>query len=141
MKCEFLTVFPWKMIGNLHVLVGTSNGLVSPRERDVTLAWRRQSGHRKSGPIPRDLTSSTDVPVVLLNHSNNSDTATHNVSGHNAQLLVRIILLCSPIQIPKSACKQTPLCNYMRLQIQYGGPICHLDNDIQPVITPKPVHR
>ena len=34
--------------------VGTSNGLVSRRERDVTLAWRvawrRQSGHRKSGP-------------------------------------------------------------------------------------------
>ena len=49
MKCEFFTVFPWKMIGNLHVLVGTSNGLVSRRERDVTLAWRRQSGYRKSG--------------------------------------------------------------------------------------------
>ena len=50
MKCEFLTVFPWKMIGNFHVLVGTSNGLVSRRERDVTLTSRRQSGHRKSGP-------------------------------------------------------------------------------------------
>ena len=50
MKCEFLTVLPWKMIGNLHVLVGTSNGLVSRRERDVTLTSRRQSGHRKSGP-------------------------------------------------------------------------------------------
>ena len=22
-----------------------------------------------------------------------------------------------------------------------GGPICHLDNDIQPVITPKAAHR
>ena len=32
MKCEFLTVFPSKMIGNLQVLVGTSNGLVSRRE-------------------------------------------------------------------------------------------------------------
>ena len=35
MKCEFFTVFPWKMIGNLHVPVGTSNGLV---RRDLGLA-------------------------------------------------------------------------------------------------------
>ena len=74
-------------------------------------------------------------------NDNNNDTVKHNVSGYNAHLLVHIILACSPIRIPKSACEQTPLCNYMRLQIQYGGPICHLDNDIQPVITPKPAHR
>ena len=28
-------------------------------------------------------------------------------------------------RISKSACEQTPLRNCMRLQIQYGGPICH----------------
>ena len=71
MKCEFLTVFPWKMIGNLHVLVGKSNDLVSRRERDVTLAWRRQSGHRKSGP---DYSARSHVLncCVLLNHSNST---------------------------------------------------------------------
>ena len=50
MKCEFLTVFSLKMIGNLHLLAGTPNGLVSRRERDVTLTSQRQSGHQKSGP-------------------------------------------------------------------------------------------
>ena len=49
-KCYSLTFFPQKKSENLRVLVGTSNGLVSRRECDVILAWRRQSEHRKSGP-------------------------------------------------------------------------------------------
>ena len=44
-----LTFFPQKKSGNLRGLVGTSNGPVFRRERDLTLAWRRQSEHRKSG--------------------------------------------------------------------------------------------
>ena len=39
MKCEFLTVFPWKMIGNLHVLVGTQGGAGSPSHNALRINY------------------------------------------------------------------------------------------------------
>ena len=58
------------MIGNLHVLVGTSNGLVSRRERDVTLTSRLRDVNLGTGSrvqtIPRALASSTDAKSLYF---------------------------------------------------------------------------